>query len=261
MSATGNDFILIDNKNGELDARDLDYSEIARDLCQRRVSIGADGLLVLENSDKALFKMRIINPDGSEVNMCGNGARCSAFYASKCGWETDITMETGAGVLSADVSGDNVKLKMSDPKDVKLNINLGIGSNMVVAHYLNTGVPHVVHIVDDLKNCNVKEIGRGIREHTLFAPDGTNANFVGELDKNGASIRTYERGVEDETLACGTGTTASAIILGMLGYAASPVKMKTRSGETLKVYYDIHGKSARNVYLEGTAKIVCEGKV
>ena len=170
-------------------------------------------------------------------------------------------METGAGVLSADVSGDNVKLKMSDPKDVKLNINLGIGSNMVVAHYLNTGVPHVVHIVDDLKNCNVKEIGRGIREHTLFAPDGTNANFVGELDKNGASIRTYERGVEDETLACGTGTTASAIILGMLGYAASPVKMKTRSGETLKVYYDIHGKSARNVYLEGTAKIVCEGKV
>jgi diaminopimelate epimerase len=259
--ASGNDFVIVDNKNGELDARDFDYSEMARDVCRRKLSVGADGLLVLEDSDSADFKMRIINPDGSEVDMCGNGLRCSALYAARCGWGNDLSVETGAGLLEASVNADNVRLKMSDPKDTKLEIKLGIGSSMMIAHHINTGVPHVVHIVDDLEGYQVTDIGRKIREHTLFAPLGTNANFVGEIKDNSASLRTYERGVEDETLACGTGTVASAIILGLLGYVSSPVKMRTRSGDILTVYFDIVGDKVTNVYLEGQANIVCEGKI
>ena len=255
--ATGNDFLILDNKNGELDARNLEYHAIAKDLCRRRLSIGADGLLVLESSPKATFRMRIINPDGSEVDMCGNGARCSALYAAKNGWGDDLTFETGAGIISAKVEGDNVKLKMSDPKDIKLDINLGIGSSITPVHYLNTGVPHVVHLVSDIEEYPVKDMGEKIRWHTMFEPDGTNADFVGNAEDEVSSIRTYERGVEDETLACGTGTVASAIVLGLLGFAKSPVRMKTRSREVLTVHFNISGKKVKDVYLEGPAKMVC----
>jgi diaminopimelate epimerase len=259
--ASGNDFIIIDDKSGELDVRDLDYPEIARDLCRRKLSIGADGLLVLEDSDKADFRMRVINPDGSEVAMCGNGARCSAFYAAKNGWGENITIETGSGILNALVGGSNVKIKMSDPRDIRLKINLGVGPSMMTAHYINTGVPHVVHFVDDLEMYKVNEIGRKIREHKMFAPEGTNADFVGDISENSAAIRTYERGVEDETLACGTGAVASAVIMGLLGDVSSPVKIRTRSGETLTVHYKISGKRITDTYLEGAVSIVCEGKV
>jgi diaminopimelate epimerase len=259
--ASGNDFIIIDNKSGELDARDPDYGEMARDLCRRRLSIGADGILALERSDRADFRMRVINPDGSEVEMCGNGLRSAALYGANCGWGNDLTVETLAGVLKAAVDGANVKVRMTDPKDVKLDINLGVGQSIIKVHFINTGVPHVVHLVEDLEKYPVKESGRRIREHTMFAPDGTNANFVGDVTEGGASLRTYERGVEDETLACGTGTVASAVVLGLLGMAASPVKMLTASGEELKVHYALSGHEVKDVYLEGAAGIIYEGKV
>jgi len=259
--ASGNDFIIIDNKSGELNARDLDYSLAAKDLCRRNLSVGADGVLVLEDSSEASFKMRTINPDGSEVDMCGNGSRCSALYAAKNGWGEDLTIETGAGLLKAEVKGESVKIKMSDPKDVNLNINLGIGDNLIVTHHINTGVPHVIHFVDDLKVAHVAGVGRKIREHTMFAPGGTNANFVGDISENGASIRTYERGVEAETLACGTGSVATALVLGLLGMAASPTKILTKSGEVLTVYYKMSGRKISDVYMEGDARIVYEGKV
>jgi diaminopimelate epimerase len=259
--ASGNDFIIIDNKSGELDTRDLDYSAIAKDLCSRKFSVGGDGLLVLENSDKADFRMRIINPDGSEVTMCGNGARASALYASKNKWGESLVIETGAGLISAEVAGDNVKLKMSDPTDVKLGIKLGIGQTIMDVHYINTGVPHVVHLVDDLEGYPVKEIGRQVREHTLFAPEGTNADFVGSVKENTARVRTYERGVEDETLACGTGIAASAIVLGLLEQASSPVRLRARSGDVLTVYFNIDGRNISGVYLEGAASVVYEGRV
>ena len=259
--ASGNDFILLDDKSGEIKTKDLDYSEMAKDICRRHLSVGADGILVLEDSDEADFKMRIINPDGSEVDMCGNGARCSAYYASKVGWGETLTFETGAGILGAEVNGKSVKIKMSDPKDIKLDINLGIGNTILPAHYLNTGVPHVVHIVEDIEKYDVKGIGRQIREHSMFHPDGTNANFVGGIENNTAVIRTYERGVEDETLACGTGTTATAVVLGLLKQVESPVKIRTRSGDILTVYYEISGTKVNNVFLEGGVNIVCEGKI
>jgi len=205
--------------------------------------------------------MRIINPDGSEVDMCGNGARCSGYYASKAGWGENLTFETGAGILGCEVNSNNVKIKMSDPKDIKLDINLGIGKTILPAHFLNTGVPHVVHIVEDIEEYDVNGIGRQIREHSMFEPDGTNANFVGNIENNTAVIRTYERGVEDETLACGTGTTATAVVLGLLKQVESPVKIRTRSGDILTVYYDISGKKVNNVFLEGGVDVVCEGKI
>lgn len=259
--ASGNDFIIIDNRDGELDSHDLNYSVLAQDLCRRRLSIGADGLLILEASSGSDFKMRIINPDGSEVDMCGNGARSSALYVSKTSGKESLSIETAAGVIAAVVDGDNIKIKMSTPKDIKLDINLGIDTNVVPAHHINTGVPHVVHLVEDISGYDVKGMGQKIRQHSLFAPEGTNANFVGNIENNSAELRTYERGVEDETLACGTGTVASAIVLGLLGQVKSPVKMKTKSGEVLTVYYKVAGGKVTDVYLEGSANIVCEGRV
>ncbi len=258
--ASGNDFIIIDNRSGELDAREIDWSHVAKDLCRRRLSIGADGLLVLEASRKADFRMRVINPDGSEVDMCGNGARCSCLYATRVGWGASLKFETGAGILEADVVEESVKIKMSDPKDTQLEIKLGVDTNIMVVHFINTGVQHVVHLVDGLESYQVNDIGKKIREHTEFAPLGTNANFVGDISGNTASLRTYERGVEGETLACGTGTVASAVVLGLLGLVSSPVKMKTQSGEVLTVYYEIKGNKITDVYLEGQAGIVCVGK-
>ncbi len=259
--ASGNDFIVIDNKSGELDPKQFDYGEMAKDLCRRRLSVGADGILVLESSDRADFRMRVINPDGSEVEMCGNGLRSAAFYAANCGWGKELSVETLAGILKASVTGGSVKVRMTDPKDVRLDINLGVGQNLMKVHFVNTGVPHVVHLVDDVDRYPVREEGRKIREHAMFAPEGANANFVGDITKSGASLRTYERGVEDETLACGTGTVASAVVLGLLGMAVSPVKMLTRSGETLTVHYGLSGHKVTDVYLEGAADVVYEGRV
>lgn len=261
VQASGNDFIVIDNKNGDLNPRKLDYSAMAKDLCRRRLSVGADGILALESSAKGHLRMRIINPDGSEVAMCGNGARCTALYAASQGWGNVLDMETGAGIIKAEVSAGRVKLRMSDPKDIKMNIDLVVGKDTLKSHFMDSGVPHVVHIVKDLENFPVTDIGRKIREHGLFAPAGTNANFVGALNEKGASIRTYERGVEDETLACGTGTVASAVTLGLLGLAKSPVKMRTRGGEVLTVYFSISAGKVSDVYLEGEAEVVYVGRV
>jgi diaminopimelate epimerase len=260
--ASGNDFVIIDNTSGELDARQPDYNDIARNVSRRRSSVGADGLLVLESSSRADIRMRIINPDGTEVDMCGNGARCAALYVSLNGWPSRLTMETRAGVIEAEVKGRDVKLKMSEPKDIKLGINIGVGSTMMPVHSINTGVPHVVHVVDDIEKFDVFNYGRKIREHTVFAPEGTNADFAGSIGPDSASVRTYERGVEDETPACGTGAVATAVVLGLLGQVKSPVKIRTRGGETLTVYYKIFpGNIVKDVYLEGEAAVVFDGRV
>jgi len=259
--ASGNDFIIIDDMDGALRERSIDYSDMARDLCRRHLSVGADGILVLESSTDADLKMRIINPDGSEVSMCGNGLRCSAVYAAGKGIKSPMRVITGAGILSADVNSDMVRLKMSDPKDIKLEINLGLGDSMMNISFIDSGVPHVVHMVDDIEKYPVKEIGRKVREHGFFAPEGTNVNFVGKKCADEFPVRTYERGVEDETLACGTGSVASAVILGLQGQASSPVKIRTKSGEVLKIHYKIVGDKVKDVYLEGTANIIYEGGI
>lgn len=258
--ASGNDFVIVDNRSGEISERR--YPEMARDVSRRRHSIGADGMLVAESSEKAALRMRIINPDGSEAEMCGNGARCMALYAFTKGLGEVLDIETGAGIIGASVKGGNVSIKMSDPRDIKLNIDIELEGRMARVHYVNSGVPHVVRISEDIDAVNVPVTGRAIRRHPEFMPEGANADFVEKTGPDAASVRTYERGVEDETLACGTGAVASAIVLALTEKAPSPVKIRTRSGEVLTIHFDgpVDGP-VKNVYLEGEAKIVFDGEV
>lgn len=256
--ATGNDFIIVDNRDDLLPEKEK--SALAKKLCDRKRAIGADGLLLVEKSKNCDFKMRIFNPDGSEAGMCGNGSRCIALYAAeKEIAKPDMTIETLAGRLDASVRGDVVKVKLTDPKDIKWNLCLMINKCPYKVSFANTGVPHVVHFVDDIEKVDVRNLGSYMRNHGEFAPEGTNADFVKILDKKTIRIRTYERGVEDETLACGTGAVASAIISAETEKMASPVTVETQSGEKIRVYFEIIDGIFKNVYLEGKAAIVYEG--
>lgn len=257
--ATGNDFVIIEN-TGQAAGKDL--SKLARMVCERKHSIGADGLLVVEKSSKADFRMRIFNPDGSEAEMCGNGSRCVALYAfNKKIAGQNMTIDTVAGILNAKVAGDSVKVRLTEPKDIKWNFCLMIDKCPYKVNFVNTGVPHVVHFVEDLDKVDVKNLGSHIRRHGEFAPGGTNTNFVKVSGKDAIRIRTYERGVEDETLACGTGAVASAIISAESEKMSSPVTVETRGGEKLKVHFEIKDGEFKNVYLEGKAKLVYEGVI
>ncbi len=257
--ATGNDFVIVDNRSSEIKNS---LSALAKKVCQRKYTIGADGLLVIERSKKADFKMRIFNPDGSEAQMCGNGSRCVALYAAaKKITKDEMSIETMAGILNATVEGDVVKVKLTDPKNIKWNLCLDINKCPYKLNFVDTGVPHVIHFVEDLDKVDVKNIGSYIRHHGEFSPEGTNADFVKVVDESNIKIRTYERGVEDETLACGTGAVAAAIISAEAEKLRSPVTVETRSGEKLKVHFEMLEGNFRNVYLEGRAKLVFNGDI
>ncbi len=257
--ATGNDFIIIDNRSASVKSS---LPDLARKICERKWSIGADGLLVIEWSKKADFKMRIFNPDGSEAEMCGNGSRCIALYAKTNRIaKQEMAIETLAGILNASVRDEFVKIRLPDPKDIKWNLCVTIDKCPYKLNFVNTGVPHTIYFVDDLEKIDVKDIGYHIRHHKDFSPSGTNANFVKIIDKKNVKIRTYERGVEDETLACGTGAVASAIISAESEKMSSPVTVETHSGEKLKVYFELVEGNFTNVYLEGRAKLIYEGVI
>ena len=262
MVAVGNDFVIIDNRDKRLESFAGDISKIARFLCMRKRSVGADGLLLLERSSSADIRMRIFNPDGTEVSMCGNGSRCIAYYAAdKKITQKKFSIETEAGILGAEVLGKAAKIEMTAPKGLRIGIDLEIGGNAHKVNFVDTGVPHVVTIADDIDMIDVKTFGSQIRYHKEFAPLGTNANFVQINNRNNISVRTYERGVEDETLACGTGATASAIIASELGHVKSPIKVKTSGGDALYIYFDKKGSQYRDVFLEGEVEIAYEGSV
>ena len=257
--ATGNDFIIVDNRSSDIK---MQLSALSKKMCERKRSIGADGLLVIEASKKADFKMRIFNPDGSEAEMCGNGSRCVAMYAAaKKITKSDMTIETLAGILNATVKGDAIKVRLTEPKEIKWNLCLMINKCPYHLNFVDTGVPHVVHFVDDLDKVDVKNLGAHIRGHSEFSPEGTNADFVKVVSKNNIKIRTYERGVEDETLACGTGAVASAIIAAESEKMSSPITVETRGGEKLKVYFEMIKGEFKNVYLEGTGQLLYEGEM
>ena len=256
--ATGNDFIIVDNRTGAINEKAL--AKFAKKVCDRKQAIGADGALFIERSKKCDFRMRIFNPDGSEAEMCGNGSRCVALYAATKGIAKNaMTIETLAGALDATVKDSTVKVKLTDPKDIKWNFCLMINKCPYKVNFVNTGVPHVIHFVEDLDKVDVKNMGSHIRYHDEFSPEGTNADFVKIAGKHNIKVRTYERGVEDETLACGTGAVASAIISAEVEKMASPVIVETRSGEKIKVYFEMIKGNFRNIYLEGRAKLVYEG--
>ena len=257
MVASGNDFVVIDNRKKNITG----LPGLAKKICDRNFGAGADGLLVIEPSKRADFKMRIINSDGSEAEMCGNGARCVALYAKENRLAgKKMKFETLAGVIDAEILGDRIRLKMSDPKDIKLGMDLTIDGRGHSINFVNTGVPHAVIFTDKVNGLDVKDLGRKVRYHRSFAHRGTNANFVEPQKGNLLKVRTYERGVEDETLACGTGVVASAIIAAAVKGFKSPVKCLTKSGETLKVYFRKTGDNFKDVYLEGSAKTVFCGR-
>jgi len=262
MVGAGNDFVVLNNMDGALSIDEARLNKFAFKVCQRRVGVGADGLLVLEPSQKADFKMRILNPDGDEVSMCGNGSRCAARFAfiHQIAKER-MTIETLAGSLRADIIGEEVKVKMTDPEDLRLGFSLDVDGKDEVANFVNTGVEHVVIFVDDVDSLNVVKIGSKVRYHKQFAPRGANANFVELIDKENIKVRTYERGVENETLACGTGATASAIIAGILKGVTSPVRVKTKGGCYLRIFFKLKEHEVSEVYMQGDAQISYEGKV
>lgn len=259
-SASGNDFIIIDNRDRVIKERDI--KEFAVKLCDRKKGIGGDGLLLLERSRRADFKMRIINSDGSEAEMCGNGARCVAHFAVLKDIATKkMRFETLAGIIDAVVKNTEVKVKLTQPHSLDKNIKIKYKQKNLSLHYINTGVPHTVIFVKNLEKVNVKEIGRYIRFHSRFSPAGANVNFVRVFDKHHIAIRTYERGVEDETLACGTGATASAIISAIVKNTEAPVVVFTKGGEKLIIYFKFKDEIISEVFLEGKIYPIFAGKI
>lgn len=260
MSGAGNDFIIIDNRAFIVDNHQ-DLSEFSRQLCHRRLSIGADGLFLIENSDKADFRWQFFNADGSRADMCGNGARCVARFAylNKIA-ESSMSFETGAGIIFAEISGDTVKIKMTDPGKIEINQMIEIQSKAVSFSSVNTGVPHLVVKVDDIETADVVRLGREIRYHNAFAPAGINVNFINQKN-NVIFNRTYERGVEDETLACGTGAVAAAIITAYLEKQSSPIQVIPTSRQPLLVHFKEKDGRFYDLFLEGNARILCKGQL
>jgi diaminopimelate epimerase len=259
FSGSGNDFIIIDNRDRVIDENGL--SDFIAGVCRRKMSVGANGLILVENSKVVDFKWRFFNSDGSTAEMCGNGARCTARFA----YLNDIAgpemaFETEAGIVSAAVQEDRVKLKMTDPKDLETDYVLELKNGPVTLSGINTGVPHAVLRVVDIDKIDVSGLGREIRFHERFSPSGANVNFVS--GKTGLlSVRTYERGVEDETLACGTGAVAAALITAFQTGRRSPIDVMTRSGCTLKVHFREKAGVFSDVHLEGDARLIFRGEL
>ncbi len=268
MSGTGNDFILIDHRTPLLTGVDL--AAFARGVCRRRFSVGADGLILIEPSTTADFAWQFFNADGSLAEMCGNGARCAARFAHAKGIApAAMRFTTLAGIIEAQVTEAGarpalVKLRMTPPTALVLHQALLVDGAVKTVHSINTGVPHAVHFVNDVATTPVFEWGRMLRFHEEFQPAGTNVNFVQTLGQNAIKVRTYERGVEQETMACGTGAVAAALIKALLGEASSPVTVTTSGGDQLLVHFHLTpgaSPTITEVFLEGPAHFVYEGQL
>ncbi len=261
MVGAGNDFIIIE---GPIKGN---AKKLAKSICDRHNGIGADGLLILGKSKKTDYNMRIINPDGSEAEMCGNGARCMAAYIVKFKKPKKkiFGMETKSGIILSEAKGEVAKIQLSNPKNYKGNIALTVNGQKRHAHHINTGVPHTIMFVTNLQNIDVNTIGRVIRTNKKFQPKGTNVNFVEQLKGNLVALRTYERGVENETLACGTGSVAAALIAFIESNPEAKdkknasMKVLTASKEVLNVTFDFKNKSINNVFLKGSARFIAKG--
>lgn len=259
MSGTGNDFIIIDHRTPFLTNEQA--ATLAKLVCRRRFSAGADGLILIETDDQTDFRWQFFNADGSRAEMCGNGARCAARYAfTKKIAGSSMRFRTTAGIIEAEMVGEGVKIKLTAPENLLMNQPVTIGETNLMVHSVNTGVPHAVVLVEAIADAPVFAWGRELRRHELFMPAGTNVNFVQVTNTNHLNVRTYERGVENETMACGTGAVASAIIASQNGQARSPVSVTTSGGETLVVHLtsDTNGNIS-NVFLEGPANFIYDG--
>lgn len=260
MSGTGNDFIIIDHRRPFL--RQSDLPAFARAVCTRKFSVGADGLILIEAATGADFQWQFFNADGSLAEMCGNGARCAARFAFLRNIApASMRFRTLAGEIEAMMAGPEVKIRLTPPSGLRLEERLPLEGGAQTVHSLNTGVPHAVLFTDDIAAAPVRRQGREIRHHSHFQPAGTNVNFVQVLAGGGLHVRTYERGVEDETMACGTGAVASSIIAAIRGKVDPPVMVTTSGGEQLQVHFRLDPQSTRveDVFLQGPALLIYEG--
>jgi diaminopimelate epimerase len=264
MTGSGNDFIVIDNRTGLVDSDRC--QDLVRLACRRKLSVGADGLILIENDSEVDFQWRFFNADGSEAEMCGNGARCAARFAflNAIVQSDRMRFRTIAGVIEAQIIGDRVRIQTTPPRNLELDVPLHVDHEPFRVHFVSTGVPHTVLIMEhdrQLAETDVERWGQALRTHDHFQPAGTNVNFIHVSDEHRLTVRTYERGVEAETLACGTGSIASAIVAAAKGLAISPVDVQTMSGETLTVHFADHGGQFQDVHLEGAARVVYEAKL
>jgi diaminopimelate epimerase len=260
MSGAGNDFIVLDNRDQKL-AEDM-KPEFSRRVCRRRLSVGADGVLLVEESDKADFKMRHFNADSTEGEMCGNGARCIARFAHLLGIAShNMTIETMSGIVEAVVEDEYVTISLNPVTLVTLDQTITVQETPITVHYLEEGTPGLPHTViyrDSLTfEGDIEEEGRMIRYHSFF-PKGTNVNFCRVVEKDTLLMRTYERGVEGETLACGTGSAAVAAVSHLLGLCGTEVTIKAKGG-TLKV--TLPDPDLKKMYLSGDARIAYRGSL
>jgi diaminopimelate epimerase len=257
--AYGNDFLCVPRAEAF-----ADLSALARAMCDRHRGIGADGLILLEpcHSGKADWAWMFYNTDGSTGEMCGNGARCFGRFVQQVATvDGSFTFETGAGVITAELKGDRVTVNLTKPHDLRLNVSVPLASGPQTIHSLNTGVPHAVLFVPDADKAMVMQLGPEIRRHAHFGPRGTNVNFVQVLGPGHIRVRTFERGVEGETLACGTGVSASAMISARVHGFASPVKVQVQGGDTLEVSFKDSGEDFDDVRLTGPADFAFSGEV
>ncbi|KXS56733.1 MAG: hypothetical protein AMR96_00890 [Candidatus Adiutrix intracellularis] len=261
-SGHGNDFIIVDNWDGQVSEKDM--AKISRFMCRPKFGIGADGVVfIIAGPDEVDFAWRFFNADGSEPDMCGNASRCAAHLANTIGIApAEMSFRTKAGVVEAVVSDRLVKVQMpriGRPEGAALVEAEGLS---LTYYRLNTGVPHAVAWVEDLENVNVFKIGRTVRRHQAFAPEGVNVNFVKILGSDKLTLRTYERGVEDETLACGTGAVAAAMLATFQGLiSASSIICQTRGGDDLTISFEGPLAAPEKVFMEGKVRYLFSGQV
>jgi len=260
MSGAGNDFICLDNRAKNFR---LNRGQIAR-LCDRHFGIGADGLLILEKGGAGHdYRMRYHNADGGEAEMCGNGARCFARFAQAVTGtdKPNISFKTGAGIVTAEFLGEEVRVGLTPPGPMTLSQNIPTAEGDLEVHSINTGVPHIVVLVKDVDAVDVLKLGAELRWHRAFQPRGTNVNFAQRLSGRKLRVRTYERGVEGETLACGTGVTAVALVAAEVFGIRSPLQIAVQGGDLLEVHFDGKPTQAKNVRLQGPAAFVFDGEI
>jgi len=259
MHGAGNDFVLIDDRTGTVPWED---HFLMAALASRRTGIGSEGVILLQHSDKADFRMRFLNPDGTEVDMCGNGSRCAAAFAHSVGaCGKALTMETMCGLLDAQLTDKGVCVWMPEPTKKSYGIEIKVGDETVRGDFINTGVPHFVVQVPNISTVNIQELGRAVRLHPAFAPEGTNVDFVSFRAPNRMTMRTYERGVEAESGACGTGAVACAVVAVETMQFTLPAKVKTSSGYDLVIDGDWRHHKCTGLTLTGPVKFVFTGEI
>jgi len=254
----GNDFILIDNRSLFFPVNNLQFIQ---HLCQRDKGIGADGVVLLENDSEADFRMRIFNADGNEAEMCGNGIRCLMKFIQELGFKQNkYKIATLLRPLTVEIDGDLVSVEMGVPLEMKWDIPLNIDGIPYIVHYINTGVPHVILFVQYLQNINLNQLGPKFRHHPLFGPKGANFNIAHVLPTGEIWNRTYERGVETETRACGTGCTAVAIAANKIKNLQPPIKVRTLSLDVLEINFKLVDGLPCDTVMKGPATKVFQGE-